>query len=380
MATSNTLDLDLIPATATCTFVGEGRANIVFTLSLTNDDGNDTAHYRHSHLQGQLLRLPKATASTNNNKAIPYPELQHYWETRIRPLFPPTELVQQRLVWLPTNDLPFFVSTLNAQLAALDASGTRRPDFVGHRIADNVAIGMLVEDMRPSPSPAYRTSPIQWRMLEIKPKWLHQSPRAPTGAVQCRNCAREVWRNRQNATRKPVFCPLNLVKAADFAHDEGVAGDVAAELRRCFVGVTDAEVRNLVWWLRGTELFQRLRRIQWENDHCAARAGAAVDEEAYSLAMTLRDCSLFVLMPSCEGEDRGSFDPRQVVAKLGDTDMKNFAVKKEYWAKMEKEFHDSGVYWNTDQLAVSLTTCQLPFYRAQAGRVGGEEFGRFYLV
>lgn len=343
---ANSSALECIPSTATCKFVGEGRANLVFTLADVDN---------HPNLRGQLLRVAK-----HNYKALPYVDLQLYWQDRVSPLFKPSELVQQRLVKLPSD--PAFFRGLNQQLRKLDDAGTRRADFIGHAISEDVQIGMLVEDMRGnSQSQALA-------MYEIKPKWLVQSPRAPRGAEQCRNCAREVWRNMKNKTKNPIFCPLNLVKAADFANDEDVAKDIAADLRRCY-SMAEPEARNLTNWLRSCGLFQRLRKIQWDHDHTAQ----ITDDEAYSLAMTLRDCSLFVLVPSTPNAP-----PRQVIGKLGDTDMKNFAVKKDYWIKMEKEFHDSGVYWNTDKLSVSLTDCQLPFYRGRNGVSSGSEWERYY--
>lgn len=301
----------------------------------------------------------------HNYKALPYVDIQTYWETRVFPLFEPHELVQQRLVRLPTN--PTFFAALNQQLHTLDKIGARRRDFNGHAVSSDVRIGMLVEDMRATATPA------TMRMHEIKPKWLAQSPRAPLDAQQCRNCAREVWRNMKNQTQNPIFCPLNLVKAGDFPEDDAVAAAITADLRRCYGdSMSEAEARHLTAWLRRCELFRRLRRIQWENDHEAQ----VEDDERYCLAMTLRDCSLFVLVPQGEVTE-GQSEGDGVVAKLGDTDMKNFAVKKEYWMKMEQEFHDSGVYWNTDKLSVSLTDCQLPFYRAKKDL--SPELRQYYL-
>ncbi|KAJ4391855.1 Inositol-pentakisphosphate 2-kinase [Gnomoniopsis smithogilvyi] len=351
---ANSSALEIIPASATCKFVGEGRANLVFTLADVDN---------HPNLRGQLLRVPK-----QNYKALPYADIQQYWQYKVSPLFKPSELVQQRLVKLPSD--PAFFRRLNHQLRKLDDSGTRRSDFVGHAVSEDVRVGMLVEDMRGGgggdthSQAANKTT----SMHEIKPKWLIQSPRAPRGAEQCRNCAREVWRNMKNKTKNPIFCPLNLVKAADFPHDETVAKDIAADLRRCYK-MTEHEAQNFTTWLRSCELFKRLRKIQWDNDHTPQ----ITSDEAYSLAMTLRDCSLFVLVPSTPNAP-----PDQVIAKLGDTDMKNFAVKKDYWIKMEKEFHDSGVYWNTDKLSISITDCQLPFYRSRRNVISGTELGRYY--
>lgn len=298
-----------------------------------------------------------------NYKALSYNDLQKYWESQVSPLFEPHELVQQRLVKLPDDRA--FVTRLNRELEKLEQAGHRRRDFVGHHVNDSVQIGMLVEDMR---AHAHAVGSSTLTMHEIKPKWLVQSPRAPRGAEQCRNCAREVWRNMKNKTKNQVFCPLNLVKAADFPQDETIARDITTNLRRCY-NMSEVEAKNLTNWLQTCQLIPRLRMIQWSHDH----ESQVIDDEQYCLAMTLRDCSLFVLLPNSPDAPPGS-----IVAKLGDTDMKNFTAKKEYWLKMEKEFHDSGVYWNTDKLSVALTDCQLPFYKAR--KEVSEELRQYYPI
>ncbi|ROV88260.1 hypothetical protein VSDG_09027 [Cytospora chrysosperma] len=322
-------DMDTVPDSASVRFVGEGRANVVFEL--TGVEG-------HTGLRGQLLRLPK-----DKSKAMSYVELQSYWEEKVSPLFEQHELVQQRLVRLPRS--PAFFARLNQQLRRIEEKGMRRHDFVGHSVSEVVQIGMLVEDMRPDASQSDELS-----LHEIKPKWLHQSPRAPEGAEQCRNCAREVQRQVKDKTRNPIFCPLNLVKVADFPEDQDVAGDIRRSL-----GLGEAESDNLQAWLRGSSLLRRLRAAQWDNDH----EPVVADAERYSLAMTLRDCSLFLRIPRGPGSG-----PDGVVAKLADMDMKNFEIKKDYWEKRENDLHERGLYWKADGMSRALTDCQLPFYKA----------------
>ncbi|ROW12528.1 hypothetical protein VMCG_00736 [Cytospora schulzeri] len=324
-------DMDTVPDSAIVKFVGEGRANVVFEL--TGVEG-------YTGLRGQLLRLPK-----DKSKAMSYVELQSYWEKKVSPLFEPHELVQQRLVKLPKN--PAFFARLNQQLRRIEENSTRRRDFVGHSVSEGVQIGMLVEDMRPDASQGDELS-----LHEIKPKWLHQSPRAPPGAEQCRNCAREVQRQVKDKTRNAIFCPLNLVKAADFPRDQDVAGDIRRSL-----GLSEAESDGLQAWLRTSSLLQRLRAAQWENDH----EPEVADPERYSLAMTLRDCSLFLRIPRGPGHGSG---PDGIVAKLADMDMKNFEIKKDYWERREKDLHERGLYWKADGMSKTLTDCQLPFYKA----------------
>lgn len=313
--------------------------------------------------------------------------------------------MQQRLVQLPQD--PEFFDRLNAQLDQIEKKGTkkgtrRRHDFAGHRFApQGMTTGMLVEDMRPRAPSRPSSSGAKagqgggqddgqddgpddddlFTLHEIKPKWLHQSPRAPEGAEQCRNCAREVQRNLKNKTRNPVFCPLNLVKATDFPRNQNVAGDIRRAL-----GLSAAQSDNLQAWLRGSTLLRRLRAAQWELDHAeekvvpatgsasasasasasgpSSSAGGGDDNIAkYCLAMTLRDCSLFLRIPRRPGATAGD-----VAAKLADLDKKNYVSKHEYWEGMEDGLHERNLYWRSggDGVSAALTDCQLPFYKAGA--------------
>jgi inositol-pentakisphosphate 2-kinase len=137
-------------------FVAEGAANLVFEVVVPPKDDNGSSifdgenpipipQYRPASdtRKGNLLRVPKA-----GTKAHPHEELQVYWETVVKPLFNPEDLVQHQLIRLEGNEV---VSRLNAVLAQEDA--TRRVDFRGTRVAE-AEYGMLIEDMRQSmPTP-----------------------------------------------------------------------------------------------------------------------------------------------------------------------------------------------------------------------------------
>ncbi|KAL2188638.1 hypothetical protein L209DRAFT_741704 [Thermothelomyces heterothallicus CBS 203.75] len=101
-------------------FVSEGGANVVFEVLV--EPGSEYS----SIFQGQLLRVPKA-----GTKAHSYSELQEYWETIVRPLFRPEDLVQQRLIKLEGREL---AARLNHVLEREEAS--RRADFKGSRVAE----------------------------------------------------------------------------------------------------------------------------------------------------------------------------------------------------------------------------------------------------
>ncbi|KKY35491.1 putative inositol pentakisphosphate 2-kinase-like protein [Diaporthe ampelina] len=402
--------METVPSSAICTFVGEGAANVVFELAGVEDypDLNGTAPpsnipkvlaraSRANENLGQLLRLPK-----DESNGPSYAELQEYWENKVSPLFETHELVQQKLVRLPQD--PEFFDRLNQQLEQIEQKGTRRHDFAGHRfLPDGMNTGMLVEDMRPRAASSRPSSSGAddgqgqndgqeddddlFTLHEIKPKWLHQSPRAPEGAEQCRNCAREVQRNLKNSTRNPVFCPLNLVKATDFPRNQNVVGDIRRAL-----GLSAAQSDNLQAWLRESTLLRRLRANQWALDHAdekvvpasasasasassasasgpfsSATSGGDDDDDdddniaKYCLAMTLRDCSLFLRIPRRPGASADD-----VVAKLADLDKKNYGSKHEYWEGMEDGLHEKNLYWKSggDGVSAALTDCQLPFYKA----------------
>ncbi|AEO69202.1 uncharacterized protein THITE_2119339 [Thermothielavioides terrestris NRRL 8126] len=114
--------------------VGEGAANAVFEVVVPPSD-----RICREIFQGRLLRVPKAGTSAHSCF-----EIQEYWETAVRPLFEPEDLVQHQLIKLGQDAV---TSQLNSALARADHF--RRADFRGSRVAAT-EYGMLVEDMRPS--------------------------------------------------------------------------------------------------------------------------------------------------------------------------------------------------------------------------------------
>ena len=87
--------------------------------------------------------------------ALDYPDIQHYWETQVKPLFHPGDLVHQSLVKIGAN--PDIVSRMNAAVTGIEAK--RRKDFQGS-LVDDAEYGMLVDDMRSSTSPHSPPSPL----------------------------------------------------------------------------------------------------------------------------------------------------------------------------------------------------------------------------
>ncbi|KAL2140067.1 hypothetical protein VTI28DRAFT_4281 [Corynascus sepedonium] len=328
-------------------FVGEGAANIVFEVITEPQDEN------RSIFQDYLLRVPKA-----GTKAHKYVELQEYWETAVKGLFRPEDLVQQRLIRLEGEEL---ASRLNHVLDQEEES--RRADYRGSRVAA-VEYGMLVEDMR-------KRNPDDLT-LEFKPKWLAQSPNAPASATRCRNCARELLRHERtkpndrldDKSQKPkttILCPLNFLACPT---SPPALADVLAYLAtaldppiRRVETTPPAQYDRLVHWLRTNDLIPRLRAAQLAHDGDGAgplgAAAAARDPAAAAslqLAMTLRDCACFVRVPTDPGAP--------VEAKLGDLDKKNWVAKLGYWQGMETKLIEGRYYEGREVDGVEVN-CQL---------------------
>jgi len=69
------------------------------------------------------------------------------------------------------------------------------------------------------------------------------------------------------------------------------------------------------------------------------------------MAMTLRDCTLFMKIPR-DGEG-------EIGMRLGDLDLKS-ASKIPYWKSLERQLIDEGWYAGTEKVATSDTTkCML---------------------
>jgi inositol-pentakisphosphate 2-kinase len=305
-------------------FIGEGAANIVVELRLS--DGTNAFPgiylqllYSHTYpdtTAANLLRVPKAGTT-----AYPYTQLQSYWETSIKPLFNPEDLVQQSL--LPLADNTTLTKQLNTLLSTRESS--RRHDFRGSRVAET-GCAMLVEDMRAqNPDDVF---------LEFKPKWLAQSPSAPAASTRCRNCAREVYgaRKKELTGSVPKPCPLKLLSNPD-------------EAVTSLLSTPSPQRDRLAVWLRSDNVLKRLRDLQVKLDRDGPLKADAGDEE-FQLAMTLRDCTCFVRIPS-DGD-------RPIEAKLGDLDRKNAEGKMGYWREMERNLVEGGFYEGTEEGGVAV--------------------------
>ncbi|KAK4169479.1 hypothetical protein QBC43DRAFT_307815 [Cladorrhinum sp. PSN259] len=355
----NTPDLSSLPLDE-ChfTFIGEGAANLVFELVI--DSGVKLDNNVKAIFQENLLRVPKAGAKTHNHQ-----ELQQYWESTISPLFPPSNLVQQRLVKLGG---PSVISKLNSTLDK--EAQTRRHDFKGTRVA-NAEYGMLVEDMRAK-------SPTSSFAIEFKPKWLAQSPNAPSKSLRCRTCAREALRSHTKGKSKNVPCPLDLIVCNDNNTNNNNKNSSIApasysieEMNKALTALLTSLLRTsspspansnpenpdprLTQWLQKNTLLPSLLNAQVLND-TTGPLDPSSDPEKLALAMTLRDCSVYLRIPPSSSDD----DLKQPVeAKLGDMDKKDVERKLSYWRELEMELIRGGYYEGKEVPRQRIGSCVL---------------------
>ncbi|KAK1085495.1 Inositol-pentakisphosphate 2-kinase [Friedmanniomyces endolithicus] len=278
-------------------YLNEGGANFIFRI-LPKGDAEEVP----TRLRKKLLRLRKHTAIEPKDLLSGQQEWQE--------IFPPDNLVEHELVTLQPDAV--------ADVNDLIGEASRRPFHRVGNLWPGGTHGVLVTDMSPGQNEL---------LIELKPKWLAQSPNAPRNAMRCRTCALRARRAADGAiitvTDAQGFCPLDLV--SEHPDNRGLA---AARL------TDDPRAREFLVGHEAQSLFRTLKEHQqrWDPNGVLAPACES-DSRSLSKAMTIRDCTLFVLVKS-DGE---------IEAKLGDLDVKGLD-KLAKWRASEQGLIDGGWY------------------------------------
>lgn len=198
-------------------------------------------------------------------------------------------------------------------------------------------------------------------VLQFKPKWLAQSPSAPKDARRCRQCAvlarkAALARVKSQAGGKGEveegWCPLDLL-----SRDEEVLRKVAGAILG--PSVLERTKSQFVSWIRTTSLLTKLKDVQLlmdPNGVLAAKPGDENANEKLRVAMTVRDCSVFVRLPdsspvtgsgSAERTRKGEGEG-EVEARMGDLDVKS-PDKLAYWQETERVLIEEGWYAGTEK-------------------------------
>ncbi|KAK4542466.1 hypothetical protein LTR36_006718 [Oleoguttula mirabilis] len=286
----------------TIEYLDEGGANFVFRLLPERDYSLPDVITR------KLLRLRKDLLHVQCTRE----QLRTFEET-FKPLFPAENLIAHELVSLDDGIATQFTRAWRS----LDRPAHRARDFLPR----DEKYGLLVTDMTP------RAGDV---LLQIKPKWLAQSPGAPPNARRCRTCALRAQRalvQLRTATDAQQSCPLALV--SNIVGDRSRAAQaVSSDAQLVKYLVNDAQ-----------PLLHSLRDYQQQLDDGGvlnARAGDMAVVDGLCKAMTLRDCTLF-LKRSSDG----------IEARLGDLDLK-LPERLEKWKQAEQSLIDGGWYTNTE--------------------------------
>ncbi|KAJ4338834.1 Inositol-pentakisphosphate 2-kinase [Ascochyta clinopodiicola] len=189
--------------------------------------------------------------------------------------------------------------------------------------------------------------------FEIKPKWLAQSPAAPPEAIRCRTCALQFSRGK--GVPDDYICPLRLSNEGPTSKDDMAwirrwaenslslqsqnSGNASSD-QQANLGVLVDHVVAYFTTGDGRTLLLHLKKLQTTLDSEGILQRYARSRDDFNfvydlrLAMTLRDCSLFVVVPLHEGI---------ITSKLADLDFKS-AEKIDDWRDKEAALVDEGWY------------------------------------
>ncbi|KAK8176609.1 inositol-pentakisphosphate 2-kinase-domain-containing protein [Phyllosticta citribraziliensis] len=300
-----------------------------------------------------LLRLKKKVPFYQDDRTT-----YDFYLNTISDWIPQRHLVQQDLIKI-SNDI---IENCNSELRTREKSGQRESKRHGTYLHPTDS-AIIMRDMNSYDAEKSVT-------LEFKPKWLWQSPTAPPKATRCRTCALRAQRKSKGEKESKthgVLCPLvistgkpdyirdvvtqlvdnpsNYVGTAlprwladrhatngtnGQAHDNGPKSrhDLIEKLCHHFSRDTSREKRHG----EGYHVLQGLQFLQQRLDkHGILHRQPTSD---FLLAMTLRDCSLYVQV---------HWDSQRVESRLGDLDPKvSKGGKLEQWRETEQSLLDGG--------------------------------------
>lgn len=350
-------------------YLSKGAANVVFRIRAPQEStdnehlfaqvhklGNAATIILSDRIIGHVLRVSRGKA-----KHLTVDEIMAGFEHAVRPVFLPGKL--EAIVARDTSeDRPDTYTQVTIQLdrdltshlmdhercllfpGVLDhlASLTEQDTFLFNR--DDTSFqarknkGILLPDMSPVPGTSVT--------LEVKPKWLMQSPTAPSEARRCRTCAMQIAVPKD---RDKYICPLKLVNG----DQPDINSWVHSMVRSHFESHADLKhlnepelvasiAKRLVDYLvlgQGRVLLRHMQFLQQNLDAQGVLYQNKVQpknvfDHNLRLAMTLRDCSLFVKIP---------YDGAKIISKLGDLDFKS-AEKFDDWQEKEERLLIENLY------------------------------------
>ncbi|PNS20311.1 hypothetical protein CAC42_5761 [Sphaceloma murrayae] len=322
-----------------CEYLAEGGANVV--LRLVPFARASKLKIPPKALVNKLLRVRKDKGFIASAK-----QQQDEFEETIAPLFAAENLVDPILV---SVDREFLVA-VNQELKALQEDNIRPSRRAGDTVNEREEHATLITDMSPM---GVEIS------MEIKPKWLLQSPDAPKTATRCRTCAlraQRVTTGRLDAKKanERLFCPLALL--SDDRNAQMQAASAILKANDCHYWMTNGEevlVNLMPWSIK--PVLEKIRDYQARFDPTGILSLAEGNKPPpeYLLAMTLRDCAMFLRTPK-------SLRQGPVEVRLADLDAKMpHPDKITKWRETERALVDEGWYECKEDDAEPETICLL---------------------
>lgn len=273
-------------------YLAEGNANVIFSYVGSN-----------ATFQGCVLRLMKTSTSDSYDTVAQYQWLQQELLPKIHDI--QNYILHSKLVSIEYKELDI--------LEGVMAKDSNRPQrFLSSSLNLRATHGLLLPDL---------SSTEDNLILEFKPKWLRQSPQAPLDATTCRTCAIRNMRKSSASSGDDHHCPMDLISREKSRIERAVRRLIAMKGSIC----ASKEVDAVVAFLADDKLLHRLSDAQGRNEN----------EESICLCMTLRDCSVYLVL------DRHI----SVVtsAWLGDLDRKHPA-KLPHWRSIERALLTGNYY------------------------------------
>lgn len=358
-------------------YLHQGGANVVFKIRACQDrtDGKPSLLFVDVHKDVALARSLHDSEVCNKvlrvhkglEKTLRSEEVIQGFDRDVKPLFQPgtiSVIADNRATGhnahtpaatsleLPDYDLTAFlmdhepVALFPDAMAAITSQSKDIRQEQGARTPTSARWGILLPDMSPVPGSSIT--------LEIKPKWLVQSPTAPVDAVRCRTCALQILKPKDP---KKYICPLQWIhgnvdsiyqwaygRVAGKLEVEEAKGSSKAEAEEHEVRTTAIATHIAAYLAKGpgSTLLRQLEFLQSRLDpqgvlRRTETSSKDVFDHNLRLAMTLRDCSMYINVRY------QNVDAPEIICKLGDLDFKS-ADKMEDWAEKEQELLASGAY------------------------------------
>ena len=327
-------------------YLAEGNANIIFFVAKSP---KSQPSLELSFLENKLLRIPKFPSGST--RALSAQSMQD---------FKSGETVNQETVVIEAQLLQRLHDHINHASNRWMRSGRSGSIWDSSLRMNTYVSGLLIEDMRPKSSEGQAT-------LHFKPKWLAQSPNAPSKARRCRTCALQAL---QGLNRTTYHCPLALATGeVDYVRQQ-VTGIMNAQMST-FSDQWIHYFTHCLCYGTGHVMIQRLKSLQeqldlvgvlrtMERGKMSSQAFGQEEINGLAKAMTLRDCSLYVrITPLKNTRKLNGVDDVRFEVRLGDLDEKlpeniddteAIQRKLDKWATAERKLIESGYYLGTEEL------------------------------